>query len=202
MLDDHRQEDREEIILKILGIGGSLSSKSRTLTCLKHALDGAAKAGAEIELINLNEFELPIYRPQLKPEEYKEAALIQEFLAKTAAADGLILACPAYHGTISGAFKNVVDYFEHLPRQPQPYLQGKIVGLISVGSGMIAAPNTLTALYHFSRAMRATIAPGSFPVANARKLFDKEAQLQDDRTIEQLIELGQEVVQLTTKMLR
>jgi FMN reductase len=194
-----KQRLKEGSRVKILGIGGSLSQKSRSLTCLKLAMQGVASAGAEVEVIDLRTLEFPIYRPDYKPEDYKESGLILEFLHKVNQADGLILACPSYHGTMSGAFKNTVDYFEHLPRSPKPYLQDKIVGLISVGSGMLAAPNTLTAMYHFCRAMRATVSPSSFPVANARKIFDKETQLPDERTIAQLKELGEEVVNLTTR---
>jgi FMN reductase len=162
-------------------------------------MKGATDAGAEVEIIDLKAWELPLYRPDYKPQDYQEAGLILEFLDKVTTADGLILACPSYHGTLSGAFKNALDYFEYLPRNPKPYLQDKVVGLVAVGSGMIAAPNTLTALYHFCRAMRAIISPLSFPVANARKIFDKETQLPDERTIEQLEELGREVAEFAKR---
>ena len=44
--------------IKIIAISGSLRKNSYTAMALKYALDGAIKAGAETELIRLNELDL------------------------------------------------------------------------------------------------------------------------------------------------
>ncbi len=44
--------------------------------------------------------------------------------------DGLIVATPAYHGTLSGLVKNALDYLEELRDDERPYLDGRAVGCI------------------------------------------------------------------------
>ncbi len=46
----------------------------------------------------------------------------------------MLWATPTYHGTMSGALKNALDYMQLLAADPAPYLQGKPVGLISIAT--------------------------------------------------------------------
>ena len=91
---------------KIVGLGGSLARVSRSRTALKRALTGAETAGAEVELLDLRELDLPMYNPDLAdPTEGAE-----HLLESCYSADGLIWSSPLYQGTISGAFKNALDW--------------------------------------------------------------------------------------------
>ena len=47
--------------LKIVGLGGSLAAISRSRAALATALEGAEAAGAETELLDLRELDLPMY---------------------------------------------------------------------------------------------------------------------------------------------
>src|SRR5258706_16129220 len=98
--------------IKIAGIGGSLETKSTTLAALKFALDEAGKLGAETIIFDIAKFDLPIYNPAKSLEETGEN--FKKFLDEIHSADGYIFASPEYHGSVSGAFKNVMDFLEHL----------------------------------------------------------------------------------------
>lgn len=183
--------------IKILGLGGSLSPKPRSITALEIALEKAQAAGASTEIINMARLPLPFFVPEQTLEAYptEQREVIAAFLEKIKAADGYIFSAPIYHGTISGAWKNGIDFLELLPRRPHLYLEGKVVGLIAVGGGQMAAPNGITALQHIARALRAWTTPGSLPVWPAKRLFDAEGQLQDEKMAEQLGLIGQQVVE-------
>ncbi len=183
--------------MKILGIGGGLQIPSRSLTALKIAGEAVVGAGAEFILLDINRLDLPLFRPNQPLELYPNAPEIQNFLAEVGAADGYLFSAPTYHGSISGSFKNVIDFLELMPRQPRKYLEGKVIGLIAVGGGNSAAPNTLTALFHITKALRAIAAPSSVAILQARKLFDSAGNLQDRGYFSQLEELGAEVVNFT-----
>ena len=60
-------------------------------------------------------------------------------------ADGLIWSSPMYNGTISGSFKNALDWLKLLGDRNPPYLTDKVVGLISTAGGMqgLQAVNTM-----------------------------------------------------------
>src|SRR5579885_467024 len=121
----------------ILGIGGSLRPGSTAALALQTALAGAESVGAETRTIDLAQLPLPMFHGTYELDSYtpegREAILT--LLNATRAADGLILASPTYHNTISGSLKNALDYMELLKDDRPPRLEGKVVGVISVQLG-------------------------------------------------------------------
>ncbi|MEJ7837172.1 MAG: NAD(P)H-dependent oxidoreductase [Thermomicrobiales bacterium] len=117
--------------VRILGIGGTTSEKSWSLVPLQAALDRSREAGAETELASVYQLDLPMFRTDWRLEDYppKLAWLIDEVRK----ADGLILCSPTYHGTISGALKNVLDALIFLAWDTPPYLGGKPVAVMAYG---------------------------------------------------------------------
>ena len=53
-------------MVKITGLGGSLSQTSTSLAALRIAIDAAAGAGAEVELFDIREMNLPMFDPTSK----------------------------------------------------------------------------------------------------------------------------------------
>lgn len=178
--------------VKIVGLGGSLGKKSMTLSALVVPLQSARQAGAEVELLDLRELSLPFYNPELKLEDYPESVSL--FLDKVRKADGMIWASPAYHGTVSGAMKNALDFLEFLAKDHPPYLTNKLIGLITTAGGTIAAVNAINALTHICQALRAWTVPLVVPVIQAWKLFDDQGRVTDPQLEERLVSLGVELV--------
>jgi FMN reductase len=176
---------------RIVGLGGSLASVSTSRAALRRALEGSAAAGAETTLLDLRELALPMYDPD--HEEPTEAAA--ELIESCYAADGLLWSSPLYQGTISGAFKNALDWLHELGRRHPPYLHDKVVGLISAAGGTqgLQAINTM----EFSaRALRAWAVPYVVPIASAARVFDSEGRILDGSIARQLATLGEEVVRV------
>src|SRR6266550_2708429 len=117
--------------LRIVGLGGSLAAVSTSRAALKSALEGAASAGAETELLDLRELDLPMYNPD--DDEPTEAAA--RLIESCYAADGLLWSSPMYQGTISGAFKNALDWLHSLGDREPSFLHDKVIGLISAAGG-------------------------------------------------------------------
>lgn len=112
--------------LTVVGLGGSLSKHSNSLAALKIALEGAAGAGAHTEVFDVRELALPMYEPGSKPPK-----AVLEMAEAMYNADGLIWSSPMYHGTISGSFKNALDWLQVLGNRQPSYLTDKVVGLIT-----------------------------------------------------------------------
>jgi len=90
----------------VLCVSGSLQRGSATSTCLAHLVTHLSKAGVSASLIDLARSALPLFRPG-------EAMAISEFQAlqtQVTEADVLVLGTPDYHGCMSGALKNFLDY--------------------------------------------------------------------------------------------
>lgn len=90
----------------VLGVAGSIRQGSYSTRSIKIALEYAKKQGAEVRLLDLNTVVLPLYDPSAPAS--KEVEATTEAIAW---ADAFILASPDYHGSMSGALKNFLDYF-------------------------------------------------------------------------------------------
>lgn len=174
--------------LKVVGLGGSLARQSTSLAALRIALDGAAEAGAAIELLDIKELSLPMFDPANK----KPPASVIRMCEGIYQADGLIWSSPMYNGTISGSFKNALDWLILLGDRHPPYLTDKVVGLISTAGGVqgLQAVNTMEFVV---RALRGWAVPLVMPIAQAWKAFDEKGVPQQSELVEQLHALGREV---------
>lgn len=178
--------------IRVVGIGGSVAPASKSRSALWAALEGAQDAGAQILLFDLHQMNLPLFNPTKLQEPPASAVRLAE---AAYSADGLLWCSPMYHGTISGAFKNALDWLYLLGDRNPPYLADKPIGLISTAGGTQAlqAVNTM----EFSvRSLRAWAVPLVVPVGPASRLFDNEGNLQDDVAKRQLDTLGREVVRV------
>ena len=92
---------------KVLGVGSSLREGASSTVALSIALDFVKKQGAETRLLDLKQTPLPLYDPT----EDKSSLEIKKAKDDVIWSDALILATPDYHGSMSGAMKNFLDYF-------------------------------------------------------------------------------------------
>jgi FMN reductase len=166
--------------MKIVGLGGSLASSSQSRTALAIGLAGAEEAGAETVLLDLRRLELPLYSQETEP-----TSAVLRMVETIESADGMLWSSPLYQGSISGSFKNALDWL-HLP-SGNVYLADKVVGLISVAGGTqgLQAINTMEFCV---RALRAWAVP--LVVAVPR------GAVADEATERQLKMLGAEVVRI------
>ncbi len=159
------------------------------MTALKLAAAAAEEAGAEVELLDVRSLDLPFYAPEVEPSE-----VARSFSKTVYEADGLLWSSPMYHGTISGSFKNALDWLQLLARREPPFLSDKVVGLISIAGGVqgLQAVNTMEFVV---RALRGFAVPLVIPIS-AREAFDEEGRLVNKGVEDQLRALGREVAVL------
>jgi FMN reductase len=182
--------------LRIVGLGGSMARVSRSRAALTVALGGVASAGAITELLDIRELDLPMYDPD--DDEPGEAAT--RLIESCYGADAMLWSSPMYQGTISGAFKNALDWLHLLRDRDPPFLHDKVVGLISAAGGTqgLQAINTME---FATRALRAWAVPYVVPVASAARVFDHEGRIRDEGVAAQLETLGDEVVRVATRFI-
>src|ERR687896_1982657 len=130
--------------LHVVGIGSTLRKGSTSLLALEEALRAAEEAGATTELLDLRELDLPLYEPGKPIEGYGEN--VKKLVEAMRGADALLWSTAAYHGTLTGVTKNALDFVQFLARDERPYLQDRVVGLISTAGGGTAAVNAIGAM--------------------------------------------------------
>ena len=180
--------------LKIVGLGGSLAKVSTSRSALRVALEGAASAGAETTLLDLRELDLPMYDPDSDQTTAAAAQLIEACYG----ADGMLWSSPMYQGTISGAFKNALDWLHVLGSREPAFLHDEVIGLISAAGGThgLQAINTME---FATRALRGWAVPYVVPIPTAARVFDQDGRVRDPAIELQLRSLGSEVVRVAQR---
>lgn len=135
---------------RILGLGGTMRAGSTSERALRLALDCAERLGACTDMLAAEALDIPMYTPVRTA----HGDRAERLLGATAAADGLIISSPAYHGGISGMIKNALDYVEDLRDDARPYLHGRAVGCIVCADGRQATATALVSLRSVVHALR------------------------------------------------
>lgn len=161
-------------------------------------LQAAEEAGADTELLDLRDLDLPMYVPGKKLDEYGEN--VERFLEDMREADALVISTAAYHGTLAGVTKNALDFAQFLARDERPYLDGKVVGLVSTAGGEQAAANATGALVNVVHALRGIVAPLMVPIPKAWRLSDDQGNITDENYGGRLDKLGELLVDLALRL--
>jgi FMN reductase len=178
----------------IAGLGGSIAEVSRSRAALEVALAGAEDAGAETQLLDLRELDLPMFNPEAQEPTSGATRLIETCYA----ADGLVWCSPLYQGTISGALKNALDWLQLLAGREPPFLYDKVIGLVSTAGGTQAL-QAINTMEFATRALRGWAVPYVVPVSSATRIFDEAGRIQDPAIEAQLRMLGSEVVRVAER---
>jgi len=175
----------------IVGIGGTPRLGSTTERALALALREAEAAGARTRLLGGDFLErLPHFNPGPAGASPEQAELV----AAVRAADGIILATPGYHGSLSGMVKNALDTMELTRGDERPYFHGLPVGIIVTAGGAQAGGATLMAVRGVIHAMRGW--PTPFGAAlNAANLFDGGGECREAKDAWQLATVAAQVME-------
>jgi FMN reductase len=174
--------------VQVVGLGGSMRTGSTSLTALQTALGGVAAAAAQPRLISVRELDLPMYTPQRAI-----PGAAHEFADAVYQSDAMIWCTPTYNGSVSGSFKNALDWLILLAERDPPYLTNTPVGLVATAGG-VQGLQAVNSMDFVVRALRGWSVPLVLPVAQSWQTFDPDGRLTDDMVAQQLRELGAEVV--------
>lgn len=144
----------------VVGICGSLRETSYTRLALEHALEAAADAGAETELIDLRRWNLPLFDP-----DDRTRGDAERFKRVVGDADAVLMGTPVYHGMVSSALKNAFDYLG------KDEFEGTTVGLLATAGGGSYAP-TLEHLRTGIRTVHGWTLPHEVGIRKAYKAFE------------------------------
>ena len=179
----------EESAVLISGVCGSLSAPSTTKMALSVALEGASEYGAVTKLIELRDYEMVFFGVLAEDEYPPDVARLRKELRDSR---GIILATPEYHGSLSGALKNMLDFMG-----PDEF-EGKIVGLVGVAGGHTGAINSLNAMRTIGRNLHSWVLPQEVSIADSARCFNEDGSVTDSAVDKRLRDLGAQLVRLAS----
>jgi FMN reductase len=177
-------------MVRIVGIGGSLRPDASTYHALNTATHRLEALGAEVEILDLRSLHLPFCNGGDAYPDYPDVERLQKTVQ---AADGLILATPEYHGSVSGVIKNALDLMSF------DQLSGQVVGLISVLGGQPNS-NALNDLRLIMRWVHAWVIPEQIAIGQAWKAFGQDGKLQDENLSKRFDQFAQSLIENTRKL--
>lgn len=151
--------------MKILAIAASSSTKSINRRLVVHATGSITERlgdEAEVELIDLNEYEMPIYSQDREDADGVPDQAKQLF-AKIGAADAIVISYAEHNGSYTAAFKNVYDWMSRIDMK---VYQGTPMVALATSPGKGGGRNVLAAATsaapHFGAELRGSLAVPSF----------------------------------------
>jgi FMN reductase len=177
-------------MVKIVGIGGSLRPDSYSQLALQVAAQRLEALGVSVEILDLRTLNLPFCDGGDNYSDYPDVARMSKAVRE---ADGVILASPEYHGSVSGVLKNALDLmgFEEF--------SGKVTGLISVLGGQPNS-NALNDLRLIMRWVHAWVVPEQIAIGQAWKAFGADGKLLDAALSKRFDQFAQSMVENTRKL--
>jgi NAD(P)H-dependent FMN reductase len=120
--------------MKILAIPATNSRTGinrQLLMAAARVLEDGLVAGAQVELIDLNDYEMPIYSPE-RERDLGVPEQARRLFAQIGAADGVIVSFAEHNGSYTAAWKNVYDWMSRIDRA---VYQGKRVVMLAATPG-------------------------------------------------------------------
>ncbi|WP_419321299.1 NADPH-dependent FMN reductase [Caulobacter sp. ErkDOM-E] len=184
--NDHHAGSRPFVV----GIGGTAGGTSSTERALAIAMKAAAARGVDTQMFG-GEFlaRLPIYVPKAPQRTAEEI----QFVETVRRADGLVIASPGYHGSVSGMIKNALDLLEETARDSRVYLSGMPVGLVVTAYGWQATGSTISALRSIVHALRGWPTPMAAAINTSASRFGDDGTCEDPAVTAQLGLIGDQV---------
>ncbi len=153
--------------MKVIAFGASNSKKSINKTLAGYAAN--LINGAQVELLDLNEFEIPMFSED-KEAELGQPQPAKDFLAKLASADAIIISFAEHNGAYTAAYKNLFDWASRITRK---VFHHKPLIHLSTSPGPGGANNVLQAANrsapHFGADLK-----GSLSIPSFYESFDTE----------------------------
>lgn len=170
--------------MKIVAFAASTSSQSINKHLVTYAgqLLAAANEGSAVEVLDLNDYALPMFSEDEEKRSGRPAAA-QSFYDKLGAADVLLISFAEHNGSYAAAYKNLFDWMSRIDSK---VFQGKPAVFLAASPGPSGAQSVLKAAEASAPYFGAEV-KGSLSVPGFYDVFDKQAQkLTDESLNEQL----------------
>ena len=186
---------------RILAFAASTRSESFNKKLVAITAQGARQAGAEVTLIDLKDFPLPLFDQDLEAEQgmpengKKLKKLFNDH-------DGLLIASPEHNGSFPAILKNAIDWVSR-PAPGEPSLaafRGKVATLMSASPGALGGLRGLVHVRSILGNIGVIVLPDEIAVAKAHEAFQPDGSLVDPKRQAGVEGLGKTLASFLAKL--
>lgn len=186
---------------KILAFAGSLRKESTNKKTLRIAAAAAVEAGAEVTMVDLKDYPLPIYDGDIELESGlpENAVRLQKLMHEH---DGFLIASPEYNSSITGALKNMIDWTSRPQgkKKAGSCYDGKIAILMSASPGGLGGLRGLFDVRKILSTMNVIVLPEQVAVAHCYSAFSDDGSLIDEKLNSEVQALGKSLAGFLNKL--
>lgn len=186
---------------RILAFAGSTRRDSWNKKLIRIAVQAAQTAGADVSLVDLADYPMPLYDGDLEKEKgipengMKFKQLMNEH-------DGFLISCPEYNSSITAVFKNTIDWASRQAEGEKPLqcFKGKVVSLMSASPGRLGGLRGLVHVRAILGNIGCIVLPEQVAVPSAGEAFTDDGLLQDETRNKQIVGLGVGLARMIDKL--
>ena len=165
---------------KILAFAGSTREASFNKRLVKVAAAGARDAGAEVTVVDLRDFPMPLYDGDIEANEgHPEHA--RRLKALFMEHQGLLISSPEYNGGISAVLKNAIDWVSRREGD-EPALaayRDKVAGVMATSGGRLGGLRGLVHIRQILTNIGVLVVPQQHALGGAGDAFGEDGMLVD-----------------------
>ena len=186
---------------KILSFAGSTRTDSYNKKLVKIASTGAIEAGADVMVIDLRDFPMPIYDGDLEQKDGlpTNARKLKDIMLSC---QGFLISSPEYNSSISAVFKNTIDWTSRQSdgEIPLACFKNKIAGIMSASPGILGGLRGLVHVRSILGNIGVIVLPDQMAIAKAHEAFNEDDTLKDKKQEEQVKKIGVNVAKILLKL--
>lgn len=186
---------------RILAFAGSARKESFNARLVRIAAEGARSAGADVTVLDLSDYPLPLFDQDLEQEQGmpENAAKVKQLFLDH---DGLLIASPEYNSSITPLLKNTIDWVSRPAEGESPLAayRGKVAALMAASPGGLGGLRGLVHVRSILSSIGVIVLPDQIAVSRAFEAFDDEGQLKDNKQQVRVQGLGESVARTVSKL--
>jgi chromate reductase len=187
---------------KVLAFAGSFREHSYNRRVLKVVADGAKRSRADVDILDLREYPLPIFNAdEVAADGFPPKALeFQELICKY---DGLIIASPEYNGSVPGGMKNTIDWASRKSEKfgVNEVFKNKCAAIVTASPGSFGGIRCLAHLRGILSIMGVNVLPSEIAVTFVAEKFEGDSwEMKDEKTKALLEGLGAALTDMLIKV--
>ena len=167
---------------RIVAFSGSARRESLNARLVRVAAADAEAAGADVQLVDLADYPMPLYDGDLEKDSGLPKAA-RDLKALMRDSDGLLIASPEYNSSITPLLKNTIDWVSRAESKDEPGLvayRGKVAALLSASPGGLGGLRGLVHLRAILGNIGMHVIPQQRALSRAGSAFDETGALVND----------------------
>ena len=189
------------MIPKILAFAGSTRTESFNKRLVKVAAVGAKEAGADVTIIDLRDFQMPLYDEDLEKKDGLPSSTrkLKELMLSH---HGFLISSPEYNSSISGVLKNTIDWTSRQgdDESPMSCFKDKVSGIMSASPGGLGGLRGLVHVRAILENMGVLVLPTQIAISKAHEAFNLDGTMKDQKQEQQVKKIGANLAQMLSKL--